>query len=108
MGEVAAEGVLDLRAHTHTRTWVLPGTTAVLYGQLLSCSAAEGRGNAILHVLKARTCRLTSIRSRAPLTSCVEVDVVFVHGDHVAIGGERWVVSAWGVHVHHLQGNLGE
>lgn len=57
--------------YTHTRTWVLPGTTAVLYGQLLSCSAAEGRGNVTLYVLKVsvlswagRTTSIHSIRTR--------------------------------------------
>lgn len=38
VGAIAGEGALN----THTHTWELPSTTAVLYCQLLSSAAAEG------------------------------------------------------------------
>lgn len=40
------------------------------------------------------------------LTSCVKINIIFVHTDHVASGGKGWFISVRGVDIHHLQRNL--
>lgn len=41
-----------------------------------------------------------------PLTSCVKINIVFIHADHVTSRGKRRFIPVRGVNIHHLQRNL--